>query len=221
MSESLAVLKRDQSFGEEVANSISHGMGLIAAVVGTPFLIVSAVNYADAGFVVGVSVFAATMILLYLASTLYHAAPVGPAKRIFRVIDHSAVYFLIAGTYTPFMLGVLRGAWGWSILGAVWGLAIIGILLKAFGKAKHPAISTTLYVALGWLVVIAIDPLVDRMATNGLILLVLGGVLYTFGVIFYAFDSRIRYGHLIWHLFVLSGTVSHFFAILWYGAASA
>ncbi|MEL0638095.1 hemolysin III family protein [Marinomonas sp. TI.3.20] len=221
MEDTLAPIKRDQSLGEEIANSISHGIGLLAAVIGTPFLIVSAVENADAGFVVGVSIFSATMILLYLASTLYHAAPAGSAKNFFRIIDHSAVYFLIAGTYTPFMLGVLRGAWGWSILGTVWGLAAIGVLLKAFGKAKHPLVSTALYVLLGWLIIIAIKPLVELMAPQGLLLLVLGGVFYTLGVLFYAFDERVRYGHLIWHLFVLSGTACHFFSILWYGAYAA
>jgi len=221
MEDVLAPAKREQSLGEEVANSISHGLGLLAALIGTPFLIISAINDADTSFLVGVSVFSATMILLYLSSTLYHAAPAGPAKKLFRVIDHSAVYFLIAGTYTPFMLGVLRGAWGWSILASVWGLAAVGVLLKAFGKAKHPLVSTALYVLLGWLIIIAIKPLVELMAPQGLMLLVLGGLLYTLGVVFYAFDARLRYGHLIWHLFVLSGTACHFFAILWYGAYGA
>lgn len=209
---------RGQSLGEEVANSISHGLGLVAAIVGTPFLIFSAIDYADVSFVVGVSVFSGTMILLYLASTLYHAMPRGKAKYVFRVIDHSAVYLLIAGTYTPFMLGVLEGVWGWSLLAAVWTLALIGVGLKAFGKASHPAISTTLYVVLGWLILIVIKPLVSLMEPNGLMLLVLGGVLYTLGVVFFVIDSRLRYGHLVWHLFVVGGTVCHYFSIFYYGA---
>ena len=209
---------RGQSLGEEVANSISHGLGLVAAIVGTPFLILSALDYADVSFVVGVSVFSGTMILLYLASTLYHAMPRGKAKYVFRVIDHSAVYLLIAGTYTPFMLGVLEGVWGWSLLAAVWTLALIGVGLKAFGKASHPAISTTLYVVLGWLILIVIKPLVSLMEPNGLLLLVLGGVLYTLGVVFFVIDSRLRYGHLVWHLFVVGGTVCHYFSIFYYGA---
>ncbi|MGO3344707.1 MAG: PAQR family membrane homeostasis protein TrhA [Marinomonas sp.] len=221
MKDSLAPIKREQSLGEEIANSISHGLGLVAALVGTPFLIVSAVQNADAGFVVGVSIFSATMILLYLASTLYHATPPGAIKDVFRIVDHSAVYFLIAGTYTPLMLGVLRGAWGWSILGSVWGLAALGIALKAFGRVKHPIISTALYVLLGWLILVAIKPLMALMATQGLLLLVLGGVFYTLGVLFYVLDSRVKYSHLIWHLFVLSGTVCHFFSIYWYGAYGA
>lgn len=209
---------RGQSLGEEVANSISHGLGLVAAIVGTPFLILSAIDYADVSFVVGVSIFSGTMISLYLASTLYHAMPRGKAKYVFRVIDHSAVYLLIAGTYTPFMLGVLKGAWGWSLLAAVWTLALIGVGLKAFGKASHPAISTTLYVVLGWLILIVIKPLVSLMEPNGLLLLVLGGVLYTLGVVFFVIDSRLRYGHLVWHLFVVGGTVCHYFSIFYYGA---
>ncbi|RCX08757.1 PAQR family membrane homeostasis protein TrhA [Marinomonas foliarum] len=209
---------RHQSLGEEVANSISHGLGLIAAIVGTPFLILSAIRYADLSYVVGVSVFSATMIILYLASTLYHAMPKGKLKYVFRVIDHSAVYLLIAGTYTPFMLGVLGGAWGWSLLISVWVLASIGVGLKAFGKVSHPAVSTILYVVLGWLILIAIKPLVALMAPTGLLLLVLGGVLYTLGVVFFVLDSRLRYGHLVWHLFVLGGTVCHYFSIYFYGA---
>ena len=212
------VSNRGQSLGEEVANSISHGLGLVAAIIGTPFLILSAIDYADVSFIIGVSVFSATMIVLYLASTVYHAMPSGKAKYVFRVIDHSAVYLLIAGTYTPFMLGVLEGVWGWSLLAAVWTLALVGVGLKAFGKASHPAVSTTLYVILGWLILIAIKPLVALMEPNGLLLLVLGGVLYTLGVVFFVIDSRLRYGHLIWHLFVVGGTVSHYFSIFYYGA---
>ena len=213
-----AASNRGQSLGEEVANSISHGLGLVAAIVGTPFLILSAIDYADMSFIVGVSIFSATMIVLYLASTVYHAMPQGKAKYVFQVIDHSAVYLLIAGTYTPFMLGVLEGVWGWSLLTAVWTLAMVGVGLKAFGKASHPAVSTTLYVILGWLILIAIKPLVALMEPDGLLLLVLGGVLYTLGVVFFVIDSRLRYGHLVWHLFVVGGTVSHYFSIFYYGA---
>ncbi|GAA0221803.1 PAQR family membrane homeostasis protein TrhA [Marinomonas primoryensis] len=213
-----AASNRGQSLGEEVANSISHGLGLVAAIVGTPFLILSAIDYADMSFLVGVSIFSATMIVLYLASTVYHAMPQGKAKYVFQVIDHSAVYLLIAGTYTPFMLGVLEGVWGWSLLVAVWTLAMVGVGLKAFGKASHPAVSTTLYVILGWLILIAIKPLVALMEPDGLLLLVLGGVLYTLGVVFFVIDSRLRYGHLVWHLFVVGGTVSHYFSIFYYGA---
>jgi len=207
-----------QSRGEEFANSISHGFGLIAAVVATPFLIRHAVRHGDAWFVVGASIFATTMVLLYLASTLYHALPVGRAKRVFRVIEHSAIFLLIAGTYTPFTLGVLRGAWGWTLFGLVWSIALAGLMLKALNRMPHPIISTSLYLLMGWLIVIAAHPLSERVATSGLLWLIAGGLAYTVGVVFFAFDSRLRYGHFIWHLFVMAGTACHYFAVLWYAA---
>jgi len=210
--------KRDQSQPEEFANSLSHGIGLIAAIVGAPFLIIHAMRHGDTKFIVGTSVFAVVTILLYLASTLYHMLPIGKIKRVFNVIDHSIIFLLIAGTYTPFTLGVLRGAWGWTLLGIVWGLALVGVTLKAFNKASHPILSTGLYLLMGWIVVIAIHPLVTRMPTAGLLWLVAGGLFYTAGVAFYATDSRLQYGHLIWHLFVLAGTACHYFAVLWYAA---
>ena len=156
--------------------------------------------------------------LLYLASTLYHALPTGKAKRVFRVIEHSAIFLLIAGTYTPFTLGVLRGAWGWTLLGLVWGLAVAGVALKAFARISHPIVSTGLYLLMGWLILIAANPLYARVPTTGLLWLVAGGVAYTAGVAFYATDSRLRYGHFIWHLFAMAGTACHYFAVLWYAA---
>ena len=210
--------RRQQSQGEEIANSISHGLALVAALVGTPYLIMHAARHGDARFVVGASVFAASMILLYLSSTLYHALPVGKAKRVFRVVEHSAIFLLIAGTYTPFTLGVLRGAWGWTLFGLVWFLALAGVTLKAFHQSLHPVISTTNYLMMGWLVVIAVDPMVARIPTAGLLWLIAGGVSYTAGVAFFALDSRLKYGHLIWHLFVMTGTACHYFAVLGYAA---
>lgn len=207
----------DQSRGEETANSLSHGLGLIAAIVGTPWLVSYAREYGDTPFVVGTCIFAASMILLYLASTLYHAIPRGQAKRIFRVMEHSAIYVLIAGTYTPFTLGVLRGAWGWALLGLIWGLATLGVALKAFARLSHPVISTALYLLMGWLILIAVQPLYVGMGTAGFLWLVAGGLAYTLGVVFFATDSRLRYGHFVWHLFVLAGTTCHYFAVLWYG----
>jgi len=212
----LAGPKREQSQAEEIANSISHGIGLVAALVGAPFLIMHAVRHGDTGFIVGTSVFSATMIFLYLASTLYHALPMGKAKGVFRVIEHSAIFLLIAGTYTPFTLGVLRGAWGWTLLGVVWGLAIVGVALKVFDKAYHPILSTGLYLLMGWIVVIAVDPLLARVPTAGFLWLLAGGLSYTAGVVFFATDSRLQYGHLIWHLFVIAGTACHYFAVIWY-----
>jgi hemolysin III len=218
VSISFAVSEREQSRGEEIANSISHGIGLVAALVATPFLVLQAVRRGDTGFIVGASVFAATMVLLYLASTLYHALPIGKAKRVFRVIEHSAIFLLIAGTYTPFTLGVLRGAWGWTLLGLVWGLAVAGVALKAFNRMSHPIISTSLYLLMGWLILIAVNPLYARVPASGLLWLVAGGVAYTAGVAFFAADSRLRYSHFIWHLFVMAGTACHYFAVFWYAA---
>ncbi len=209
---------RPQSRGEEIANSISHGLALVAALVGTPYLLIDAGRRADAYFVIGASVFAATMILLYLSSALYHALPIGKAKRVFRLIEHSAIFLLIAGTYTPFTLGVLRGAWGWTLLGLVWGLAAIGVVLKVSNKGQHPILSTSLYLLMGWLIVIAAKPLVAGVPAMGLLWLVAGGLAYTLGVVFFALDSRLKYGHLIWHLLVMTGTACHYFAVLGYAA---
>ena len=213
-----AAPRRPQSQGEEIANSISHGLALVAALVGTPYLIMQAERHGDTRFVVGASIFAATMILLYLSSTLYHALPVGKAKRVFRVIEHSAIFLLIAGTYTPFTLGVLRGTWGWTLFGLVWLLALAGVALKALHQSLHPVVSTVNYLVMGWLVVIAVDPMIARIPTEGLLWLIAGGVSYTAGVVFFALDSRMKYGHLIWHLFVLTGTACHYFAVLGYAA---
>jgi hemolysin III len=218
MSTSIAMPQREQSRGEEIANSISHGIGLIAALAATPFLIMDALRRGDAGYLVGVSIFAATMVLLYLSSAIYHGLPAGKAKYVFRIIEHSAIFLLIAGTYTPFTLGVLRGAWGWTLLGLVWGLALTGVLMKSFVRMSHPVISTGLYLFMGWLIVIAANPMVDREPLAGLIWLVAGGVAYTAGVAFFVSDARLRYGHFIWHLFVMTGTTCHYFAVLWYAA---
>jgi len=211
---------REQSQAEETANSISHGIGLIAALIGTPFLIIRAIQYGDAGFIVGTCIFSMTIIFLYLASTLYHALPIGKAKRVFRIIEHSAIFLLIAGTYTPFTLGVLGGAWGWTLFGVVWGLALVGVVLKSFNMNIHPVISTGLYLLMGWIIVIAVDPLLARVPTASLFLLVAGGLSYTFGVVFFATDSRLQFGHLIWHLFVIVGTVCHYLAVFWYATTA-
>lgn len=218
MNLSFAPGVRKRAREEELANSLSHGFGLLTAVVATPFLIVRAMRHGDAAFVVGASVFAATMVLLYLASTLYHALPAGRAKRVFRIIEHSAIFLLIAGTYTPFTLGVLRGAWGWTLLGLVWGIAVAGVTLKAMQRMHHPLLSSGLYLLMGWLIVIAIEPLSQRVPASGLLWLVAGGLAYTLGLAFYAVDSRLRYSHFIWHLFVMAGTACHYFAVLWYAA---
>lgn len=205
-----------QSRGEEIANSVSHGVGLVAALVGIPFLLQEAARRGDGLFLLANVVFLATIVLLYLTSTLYHALPRGRSKHVFRIAEHVAIYFLIAGTYTPFALGVLRGPWGWTLLGLIWTLAAAGVVLKLARGVRYPVLSTTLYVLMGWVLLIAVRPLSLRMPSAGLLWIFLGGVAYTGGVFFYAMDARLRYSHFIWHLFVLTGTVLHFFAVLWY-----
>lgn len=205
------------SSGEEIANSISHGLGLLLALVAFPVLVLAAIEMGNVRFLVGVSVFGGTMVLLYLASTLYHSISHETAKQLFRVFDHTAIFLLIAGSYTPFSLGVLHGPWGWSMLAIVWTLAIIGITLKIRKRTRHSRISIVLYVIMGWLAVVAIKPMVMLIPVPGILLIMAGGLAYTGGLAFFA-AHRIRYNHFIWHLFVLTGTTCHFFAVLWYAA---
>ena len=210
--------ERPQSRGEEIANSVSHAIGMMAAMAATPVLIVAAAQRGGAADVVGASIFAVTMVLLYLTSTLYHALPRSRAKQIFQLLDHGAIYLLIAGTYTPFMLGVLRGAWGWTLLGLVWSLALAGIILKAVYGVRYARLSTFVYLVMGWLIVVAIKPMLLLVSTAGLLWLLAGGVAYSLGVVFFVADERVRYSHFIWHLFVIAGTSCHFIAVLFYSA---
>ena len=202
---------------EEIANSISHGLGLVLALVAVPVLVLSAMRAGDVRFLIGVIVFGATMVLLYLASTLYHSTTHEAAKYWFRLFDHTAIFLLIAGTYTPFALGVLRGPWGWSMLAAVWTLAIVGITLKIIARTRHSRISIVLYVLMGWLAVVATKPILELIPVPGVLLILAGGIAYTGGLAFFA-AHRIKYNHFIWHLFVIAGTVCHYFAVLWYAA---
>lgn len=218
MIKTLTLETRPQSLGEEIANSVSHGLGLLAALAAAPVLIVVAARGGDPPTVVGASVFAAAVLLLYLTSTLYHALPRNRAKPVFQVLDHGAIFLLIAGTYTPFTLGVLRGPWGWTLFGLVWGLALAGVVLKAVGGIRYPRLSTGLYLAMGWLALIAIEPLWFHVPMGGLLWLLAGGIAYTAGVAFFAADERVRYSHFVWHLFVIAGTACHFIAVLWYAA---
>lgn len=211
------MIERSQSLGEEIANSISHGVALLAAIVAVPFLI-APVRHLGVAHVVGASVFAATMVLLYLTSTLYHALPAGRAKQVFLKLDHCAIYLFIAGSYTPFALGALAGPWGWMLFVLVWSLAVFGVTLKAFDRLSHPWLSTGLYLVMGWLVLIAAVPLVERVPLPGVELLVAGGLAYTAGVVFFILDSRLRYAHAVWHSFVVAGSGCHFFAVLSYAA---
>lgn len=206
---------RRQSQGEEIANSISHGLGLAGAIAVIPFLVLTAIRHGDAGTIVGAAIFGFSMIMLYGSSTLYHALPhTGQkAKRLFQLFDHLSIYILIAGSYTPFTLGVLRGSLGWTLFGIVWGLAVLGMLLKCVGKMWGTWVSTGLYLLMGWLVMIAIVPLARGLPLSGLLWLVAGGLAYSGGVIFYLQDHK-PYAHFIWHLFVLAGTGCHVGAIL-------
>jgi hemolysin III len=208
----------EQTRAEELANTISHGIGFVAALVGVPFLVATAARHGDLLDIFGAIVFSASVLLLYFSSTVYHGLPNGDAKRVFRVVEHSAIYLLIAGTYTPFTLGVLRGPWGWALLGAVWAIAVIGVTLKAFNKASHPILSTSLYLLMGWLIVVAAEPLMAGLPTPTLLLLIAGGLSYTVGVIFFALDSRLPFGHLVWHAFVMIGTACHYLAVLSHAA---
>jgi hemolysin III len=217
MTKASASREHMQSPGEEIANSVSHGVGLLAAVVATPLLVVSAVRHGGTARIAGAGVFAAAMVLLYLTSTLYHALPRNRAKRVFQILDHSAIFLMIAGTYTPFTLVVLRGGWGWTLFGLVWGLALAGIVLTATGGIRYPKLTTSLYLAMGWLIVIAIRPLWLRMPSEGLFWLGGGGIAYTVGVVFYA-AKRVPYFHFVWHLFVIAGTACHFIAVLRYAS---
>ena len=207
--------ERRLSVGEEIANSVTHGVAALAATAALPILVVAAIGRRDPWLVAGAAIFGATLVMLYVASTLYHALPHSRAKRVFRVLDHSAIYLLIAGTYTPFALGALRGPWGWTLFGTVWGLAALGIVAKATLGFRYPRLSATVYVVMGWLAILAFRPLLTHIGVAGMIWLGAGGLCYTAGVIFFAWE-RLRYGHMVWHLFVAAGSVCHFFAVLWY-----
>lgn len=203
------------SKGEEIANSLTHGLGVILAVAGLVVLIVFAALYGNAWHIVSCSIFGAALILLYLASTLYHAVQHPAAKPILRILDHSAILVLIAGTYTPITLVSLHGPWGWTLFGVIWGLATLGILIETTRLRRFRACLLALYVIMGWAVVAAVKPMMHNVGSGGLWLLLSGGLAYTGGIVFYLWD-RLPYNHAIWHLFVLAGSVSHYFAVLLY-----
>jgi hemolysin III len=209
---------RAQTLGEEIANSVTHGVGLLLSLAAFAFLVVTAAATGDPWRVTAASVYGATLILLYATSTLYHALPGRRVKAVFQRFDHAAIYLLIAGTYTPFVLVPLRGAWGWSLFAVVWGFAVLGVALKSIFGIRLAVLSTVVYVVMGWLVVVAAGPLAARLPSAGLQWLVAGGVLYTLGVAFFAWD-RIRYLHAVWHLFVLAGSAAHFCAVSQYALA--
>ena len=206
---------RDHTVGEEIANSITHGLGIIASIVGLPILVLAAATRGDPWRVVGVAVFSAALILLYTASTVYHALPVSRAKLVFRIIDHSAIYLLIAGTYTPFALGAMRGVWGWTLLGLVWACAAGGVAFKTVLRFQFPRMSTILYLAMGWIALAFARPFIAAVPPAGLAWILVGGLFYTGGIAFFLWERQ-RYTHALWHLCVLGGSVCHFLAVLWY-----
>ena len=199
----------------ERLNAWTHLLGAVLAIAGTVSLVTMAAALGDPWKIVSVSIFGATLILLYTASTLYHSLR-GRAKRILRKLDHLSIYLLIAGTYTPFCLVTLRGSWGWTLFGIVWGLALAGMLQELRPRSEARVLSLVIYAIMGWVIVVAVKPLLDHLETAGFLWLAAGGLFYTVGIVFYVFDGRFRHWHGIWHLFVLGGSLSHYLAIALY-----
>ena len=203
------------SKAEEIINAVTHGIGIALSIAGLVILVVFAAIYGDAWKVVASAIYGASMIVLYTASTLYHSFSKTKAAKKLNMFDHISIYYLIAGSYTPFMLVNLRGAWGWSIFGVIWACAITGTILKIIYGNNFRKISTIIYLAMGWMILIAVYPFVKNVELGGVILLAAGGLAYSFGVIFYKWKT-LPFNHAIWHLFVLAGTVLQFFAVLYY-----
>lgn len=200
---------------EELANRLTHGLGAALSVAGLGLLVVFSARYGDAWQVVSTAIFGTTLVLLYTSSTLYHSSRDDRRKVLLQKFDHAAIFLLIAGSYTPFLLVTLRGPWGWSLFGVVWGLAIIGVALKFWFAGRFRVVSTLIYIGLGWLVMVAIKPLMAALPAGGLKLLIAGGLCYTGGTVFYLW-KRLPYQHAIWHLFVLAGSACHWVAVFFY-----
>ena len=205
--------KEDYSAGEELANAITHGIGFFIGIAVLVILVVFSSLRKSPWEIVSCAVYGTTFILLYLGSTLYHSARNPQVRRVMKIVDHSAIYLLIAGTYTPFALVPLHGALGWSIFGIIWGCAIVGIFFKAFYTGRFKWVSLGSYLFMGWLCVIAVKPLFESLSTRGFVFFVIGGLCYTVGAVFYAWKS-LKWSHAVWHLFVLAGSLCHFFSIL-------
>ena len=203
------------SIGEEIANSITHGIGIVLAIAALGILTAFAGIYGNVWHIVSVSIYGTTMILLYTASTLYHSIQHPRIKKILQALDHSAIYLLIAGTYTPFTLVSLRGPWGWWLFGVMWGFAVLGVVFQLSLMRRWRAVSLGLYIGMGWAIVVAIKPLIASVAAGGIVFLILGGLAYTTGIFFYSW-KKLKYHHAVWHLFVLTGSILHFFAVLFY-----
>jgi hemolysin III len=204
-----------KSLGEEIANSVTHGVALLASIAGGIVLVVASLGRGDPWLTFSSSIYAVTLVMLYLSSTLYHALSKTRAHHVFQVLDHSAIFLLIAGTYTPFALVSLRGPWGWTLGGIEWSLAIVGIATKAIVGPRWPIFSTAVYILMGWMAVIGVKPLVQHVPPAGVAWLFAGGMAYTSGVIFYAWE-RLRFSHTVWHLFVMAGSACHYVAVFWY-----
>jgi hemolysin III len=200
---------------EEIANAITHGIGSLWSIAALTALIIFASLYGNAWHIVSFTVYGTTMVLLYLSSTLVHSFPAGKWKDLFEIFDHTSIYLFIAGTYTPFTLTVIQGTLGWTLFGIVWGIALAGAIFKSFFTKRFLYLSTVFYIAMGWIIVIAWKPLTNALHTNGVLLLVIGGLLYSVGTIFYVWRGFI-FHHAVWHLFVLAGTIFHFFVIILY-----
>lgn len=208
-------MKQPYTIAEEVTNAVTHGLGALLALAGGSILVVMSSLQGDPWRIVSFSIYGATLFILYLASTLYHALHNPRAKAFFHIMDHISIFLLIAGSYTPITLVAMRGAWGWTIFGLVWSVALAGIILKIFFTGKHPVISGTLYVSMGWLILIAIKPLIKSMPTPGVILMGTGGLFYTAGIIFYGMQ-KMRYHHAVWHIFVMAGSATQYLGLLLY-----
>ncbi len=209
----MSKLSKRYTLGEEIFSSVSHGIGTLLAIGGTVVLIILAAIFSDVWAVVGSAIYGGSLIMLYTMSTLYHAITNEKAKSFFQIMDHTTIFFLIAGTYTPITLTILRGPLGWVLFGIVWGAAALGITLNAIDLKRFSKPSVACYIAMGWVVIIAIKPLLEVMTPLSLWLLVAGGVFYTVGVIFYAI-KKIKYFHSIWHIFTILGSTCHYFSIL-------
>jgi len=205
-----------QTKTEEVANAITHSIGVALSIAGLSILVVFASIKGDPWKIVSFSVYGTTLVVLYAASALYHSIKSISAKRFFQIVDHASIYLLIAGTYTPFVLVTMRGGWGWSIFGVIWGLAITGIVVKVTMGTGGDKISTIIYLAMGWLIIIAFHKIVNVLPLMGILCLIIGGLSYSLGTIFFLLDAKLPFNHSIWHLFVLGGSITHFFGILFY-----
>jgi hemolysin III len=210
---------RAQTYQEEIANSVSHGVGLFFALIAAPLLFANALHSGEPRRIIACGIYATTIVIMYAASMVYHGLPRGRAKFVCRIIDHGAIFLLIAGTYTPFMMGVLWGPWGWTLLTFVWTFAILGVVLTAISRVKYPTLSTMVYLMLGWMICVGAKPLWLHMNHWGLFWIAAGGFAYTLGVAFFAAD-RLRYGHLVWHVCVLVGSACHYIAVALYAFGS-